>query len=127
MRVGAVLICVCAERGLEDGVVILIATWHREGPAMTQQLNMNHGHPDGDLLTSILAYEWFLENKKHYANSNWNREWSACSRAGLMHHVHCDLSDSHNLIVLMWGSARSRDRCGRLRSLTLRIIFSLLV
>ena len=28
---------------------------------MTQHLNMNHGHPDGDLLTSILAYEWYGE------------------------------------------------------------------
>ena len=26
---------------------------------MTQQFNVNHGHPDGDLMTSILAYEWF--------------------------------------------------------------------
>ena len=38
---------VCAERGLEDSGLILIATWQREGPAMTQQFNMNHGHPDG--------------------------------------------------------------------------------
>ena len=54
---------VCAERGLEDSAIILIATWYREGPAMTQQFNMNHGHPDGDLLTSILAYEWFLDTR----------------------------------------------------------------
>ena len=26
---------VCAERGLEDSTIILIATWQREGPAMT--------------------------------------------------------------------------------------------
>ena len=26
---------------------------------MTQQFN--GGHPDGDLMTSILAYEWYLE------------------------------------------------------------------
>ena len=59
---------VCAERGLEDSALILIATWQSEGPAttQTQQLNMNHGHLDGDLLTSILAYEWFLENQQHY-------------------------------------------------------------
>ena len=49
----------CAERGLEDSAITLIATWFREGPAMTQQFNLNHGHPDGDLLTSILAYQWF--------------------------------------------------------------------
>ena len=28
----------CAERGLEDSALILIATWHRQGPAMTQQV-----------------------------------------------------------------------------------------
>ena len=84
---------VCAERGLEDSAIILIATWYREGPAMTQQFNMNHGHPDGDLLTSILVYEQFLENKDHCTNSytdwktSWNREWSACKKVGLMHHV----------------------------------------
>ena len=27
----------CAERGLEDRALILIATWYRQGPAMTQQ------------------------------------------------------------------------------------------
>ena len=37
-----------AERELEDSAVILIAIWFREGPAMTQQLNLNHGHPDGE-------------------------------------------------------------------------------
>ena len=56
---------VCAERGLEDSALILIATWYREGPAMTQQFNVNHGHPDGDLMTGILAYECFLANKRH--------------------------------------------------------------
>ena len=76
---------VCAERGLEDSAIILIATWHREGPAITQRLNMNHGHPDGDLLTSILAYEWFLDNKRHYNQkyadwrTAWNQEWKACT------------------------------------------------
>ena len=52
---------------------------------MTQQFNMNHGHPDADLLTSILACERFLETKNHYTNTytdwtSWNREWNA--RAG---------------------------------------------
>ena len=31
---------------------------------MTQQFNVNHGHPDGDLMTSILAYEWYLGMQK---------------------------------------------------------------
>ena len=55
----------------------LIATWYREGPAMTQQFNMNHGHPDGDLLTSILAYEWFLANKATYSHkySDWKNQF----------------------------------------------------
>ena len=54
----------CAERGLEDSALILIATWHRQGTAVTQQFNMNLGHPDGDLVTSILAYLWFVECRK---------------------------------------------------------------
>ena len=58
----------CAVRGLEDGALILVATWYRQGPAMTQQFNVNHGHPDGDLMTSILAYEWYLECKKAYTS-----------------------------------------------------------
>ena len=83
----------CAERGLEDSAFILIATWYRQGPAMTQQFNVNHGHPDGDLLTSILAYEWFLECQKTCSNKygDWKTsamlEWKACSRVGLIHHV----------------------------------------
>ena len=83
----------CAERGLEDSALILIATWYRQGPAMTQQFNVNHGHPHADLLTSILAYEWFLECKKTYTNkfSDWKtnttQEWKACSNVGLIHHV----------------------------------------
>ena len=92
--------CVCAERGLEDSAIILIATWQKEGPAMTQQFNMNHGHPDGDLLASILAYEWFLENKRHYNQkytdwkSSWAQEWKACSKVGLMHHVLAAIHES---------------------------------
>ena len=88
MRMGTFLY-VCAERGLEDSALILIAMWHREGPAMAQQFNVNHGHPDGDLLTSILAYEWFLENKRHYNHkysdwkTAWTQEWKAYSKVGL--------------------------------------------
>ena len=40
----------CAERGLEDSALILIAIWHRQGTPVTQQFNLNHGHPDGDLV-----------------------------------------------------------------------------
>ena len=76
---------VCAERGLEKSAIILIATWRREGPAI-QQFNLNHSHPDGDLLTSILAYQWFVETRRYYFESYandwktaWNREWTACS------------------------------------------------
>ena len=90
----------CAERGLEDSALILIATWYRQGPAMTQQFNVNHGHPDGDLLTSILAYEWFLECKKTYSNkygdwkTNATQEWKACSKVGLIHHVMVAIHES---------------------------------
>ena len=91
---------VCAERGLEDSALILIATWYREGPAMTQQFNVNHGHPDGDLVTSILAYEWFLANKRHYQHKYsdwktvWTQEWKACSKVGLTHHVMVAIHES---------------------------------
>ena len=90
----------CAERGLEDSALFLIATWYREGPAMTQQFNVNHGHPDGDLLTSILAYEWLLENRKTYSHKYsdwktlWTQEWKACSKVGLIHHIMAAVHDS---------------------------------
>ena len=61
-------ISVHAERGLEESALILIATWHRQGTAVTQQFNMNHGHPDGDLVTSILAYLWFIECRKTHSS-----------------------------------------------------------
>ena len=81
----------CAERGLEDSALILIATWHRQGPAVTQQFNMNHGHTDGDLVTSVLAYLWFIECKRNYASRPDNEaatmEWRACAKVGLIHHV----------------------------------------
>ena len=92
----------CAERGLEDSALILIATWHRQGPAVTQQFNMNHGHPDGDLVTSILAYLWFLECKRCYAsrpdNDAANMEWKACAKVGLIHHV---LVAIHESVVVL--------------------------
>ena len=90
----------CAERGIEDSAIIIIATWFREGPAMTQQLYMNHGHPDGDLMTSFLAYQWFEETRKHFRNQYadqrvaWNEEWNVCARVGLMHHVMRAISES---------------------------------
>ena len=83
----------CAERGIEDSALILIATWYRQGPPMTQQFNVNHGHPDGDLMTSILAYEWYLECRRNYDSKyvDWQitsaQEWKACTRVGLIHHV----------------------------------------
>ena len=100
---------VCVERGLEDSAIILIATWYREGPAMTQQFNMNHGHLDGDLLTSILAYEWFHENKNHYTNTytdwktSWNREWNAWTKVGLMHHVLVAIHESVLVLQQMFN------------------------
>ena len=60
---------------------------------MTQQFNVNHGHPDGDLMTSILAYEWYLECIKNYSSryNDWRvnstQEWKACTKVGLIHHV----------------------------------------
>ena len=60
---------------------------------MTQQYNVNHGHPDGDLMTSILACEWYLECRKAYTSKyddwqvNSTQEWKACTRVGLIHHV----------------------------------------
>ena len=60
---------------------------------MTQQFNVNHGHPDGDLMTSILAYEWYLECRRNYDSKyvDWQvtsaQEWKARTRVGLIHHV----------------------------------------
>ena len=67
---------------------------------MTQQFNVNHGHPDGDLMTSILAYEWYLECRKAYTSkyedwqTNSTQEWKACTRVGLIHHVLVAIHDS---------------------------------
>ena len=88
---------VCAERGLED---------------MTQLFNVNHGHPDGDLLTSILAYEWFLENKRHYSHkytdwkTAWPQEWKACSKVGLLHHVLVAIHESVMVLQEMFDEHR---------------------
>ena len=35
---------------------------------MTQQFHMNHGHPDGDLMTSLLAYHWFYATRSSTAS-----------------------------------------------------------
>ena len=80
----------CAERGLEDSAIILIAIWHRQGSPVTQQLNLNHGHPDGDPVTSILAYLWYIECKKNHSSRPDDAaamEWRACAKIGLIHHV----------------------------------------
>ena len=58
----------CPERGLEDSALILIAIWHRQGTPVTQQFNLNHGHPDGDLVTSLLAYHWFLACRRSHSS-----------------------------------------------------------
>ena len=87
----------CAERGLEESALILIAIWHRQGTPVTQQFNMNHGHPDGDLVTSILAYQWFLECKKNHSSRPDDAsvmEWKACARVGLIHHVLAAIHES---------------------------------
>ena len=87
----------CAERGLEDSAIILIAIWHRQGSPVTQQFNLNHGHPDGDLVTSILAYLWFLECKKHHSSRPDDAaamEWRACAKIGLIHHVMAAIHES---------------------------------
>ena len=84
----------------EGFALILIATWHRQGPPMTQQFNVNHGHPDGDLMTSILAYEWYLDWRKAYTSKyedwqvNSTQEWKACAKVGLIHHVLVAIHDS---------------------------------
>ena len=76
----------CRERGLEDGAIVIIATWYREGPAMTHQFYMNHGHPDGDLITSLLASRWFEETRTNFRNqrnSDWKTGWNKDGRLAL--------------------------------------------
>ena len=76
---------------------------------MTQQFNVNHGHPDGDLITSMLAYEWFLANKRHYTHKYsdwrtfWTQEWKACSKVGLMRHVMVAIHDSVLVLQQMFS------------------------
>ena len=79
---------ICAEKGIEDNAIIIIsiiiATWYREGPAMTQPFYMNHGRPDGDLMISLLAYQWFEDTRNNFVTTvtmetlpairNWLRE-----------------------------------------------------
>ena len=89
----------CAERG-----IIIIASWYREGPGMTQLLHMNHGHPDGDLMTSLLAYHWFCSirefhrQRSHAWNYVWKEEEIVCTRVGLMHHVMHSIYESVRLL-----------------------------
>ena len=87
----------CAERGLEESALILIAIWHRQGTPVTQQFNLNHGHPDGDLMTSILAYQWFLACRKTHSSRPDDAlamEWRACAKIGLIHHVLVAIHDT---------------------------------
>ena len=83
----------CAERGMEDSALIVIATWHREGPVMTQQYYISHGHPDGVIMTSLLAYHWFCAAREHHrhCHTDWNVAWEAeltsDSRIGMLRHV----------------------------------------
>ena len=87
----------CAERGLEDSALILIAIWHRQGTPVTQQFNLNHGHPDGDLVTSLLAYHWFLACRRSHSSRPDEVPalvWKACARVGLIYHVLCAIHDS---------------------------------
>ena len=92
----------CAERGVEDSAIIV--TWYTEGPAVTQQHYMNHGHPDGDIMTSLLAYHWFcaLRATCRYKHTDlgiaWKEERTACSRVGLLHHVTHAISKSVHLL-----------------------------
>ena len=104
---------VCGERGMEDSALIVIATWCWEGPAMTQQHYMNHGHPDGDIMTSILAHPWFCvtrENSRHY-NTDWDIAWEekliACSRVGLLRHVTHSIWESVRLLAKTFESDKN--------------------
>ena len=60
---------------------------------MTQQFRIIHGHPDGDLMTSLLAYHWFYAAKEFHRqrSHDWKHAWKeeviACTRVGLIHHV----------------------------------------
>ena len=87
----------CAERGLEESALILIAIWHRQGTPVTQQFNLNHGHPDGDLVTSLLAYHWFIACRRNHSSRPDDAPalvWTACARVGLIYHVLAAIHDS---------------------------------
>ena len=91
----------CAERGLEDNALILIAIWHRQGTPVTLQFNLNHGDPDGDLVTSLLAYHWFLACRRSHSSRPDDVPalvWKACARVGLIYHV---LSAIHDSVMVL--------------------------
>ena len=91
----------CAERGLEDSALILIAIWHHQGTPVTQQFNLNHGHPDGDLVTSLLAYHWFLACRRSHSSRPDDVPalvWKACARVGLIYHV---LAATHDSVMVL--------------------------
>ena len=84
---------ICAERGLEDNALIVIAMWHREASPMTQQYFINHGHPDGDVMADLLDFHWYCGIREYYGHYFVNRndakkqeQWS-CKGAGLLHHI----------------------------------------
>ena len=71
----------------DSSAIILIATWFREGPAMTQELDLKHCHPEETFsLTSIFAYQWFVETRK-YSSHFYANDWKTAWKVGLMHHV----------------------------------------
>ena len=102
----------CAEHGMEDSATIIIATWYREGPGMTKQLYMNHGHPDGDIVTSLMAYRWFGTVRENACRSRdqeraWMEELTSCQKVGLMHHAMHSIWESVELLNSVFVMCRA--------------------
>ena len=68
-----------------------------------QQHYVNHGHPDGDIMTSLMAYHWFSETREYHATRNrdhraaWREELPSCKKVVLLHHVMHSIWESVSL------------------------------
>ena len=92
MRVSTSLWCHIANLLIKSA----LRMWHNlmsVHHGVTQLLNSNHVHPDGDVMTRLLAYHWFCTTRDYHASyaSNskeaWNAEIRSCKSVGLLHHI----------------------------------------
>ena len=79
----------CSERGMADSALIIIPPLYREGSRMTQHLYMNHGHPDGDIMTSLMAYHWFCATRDYHGRYKKKSKGSTETRVAFFEFLAC--------------------------------------